>query len=247
MKSGSVLFIFRVGCFLLLSPFNNISAQNTVSVNSFYQQALANAKSVYHKSFRDQSALYNGSNGDYLFPFEKGYPYFYSIVPGIGSVVYDGINYDSIVMTYDEVKDALVIILGVKRLQLASEKVESFHLFNSDFIKINKDSLAENLVKSGFYNVLYKGKIWLLKKQVKIITEDLKTSQVLHMIDEQDYYYIKMDDKFYLVNSKKNLLKIFSDKKKEVQQFIRVNGLNFRNDRMHMLIETIAYYDSLKK
>lgn len=247
MKSGGVLFIFRVCCFLIFSPFNNISAQNTISESSFYLQALTNTRSVYLKSFGDQSALYNGSNGDYLFRFDKGYPYFYSIVPGIGSVIYDGISYDSVTMSYDEVKDALVINKGVKRLQLSSEKIESFRFFNSDFIKIDKDSFSDNLIKSGFYNVLYKGKIWLLKKQIKIVTEDLKTSQVLHMIDELDYYYIKKDEKFQLVTSKKNLLKIFSDRKKEIQQFIRANGLNFRDDRMRMLIETTAYYDSLKK
>jgi hypothetical protein len=138
--------------FLLLSPSINILAQNKASETSFYHKALINTRALYQQSFGEQSALYNGSNADYLVRFEKGFPYFFSTVQGTGSVTYDGIYYDSVLISYDEVKDALILGSGINRLQLTNEKVESFSVFNGDFIKINKDSSSGALIKSGFYH-----------------------------------------------------------------------------------------------
>lgn len=247
MRLVSVFSSFCLCCFLLLSPFTNIFAQTTPFETSFYQKALLNTKALYQQSFGEQSAIYNGTNANYLVRFDKGHPYFFSPVPGTGSVTYDGIFYDSVLITYDEIKDVVIIASGINRLQLATEKVVSFSIFNADFIKISKDSSSDALIKSGFYQVLYKGNVWLLTKQIKTIREDLSGIQIMRMIDEQDYYYIQKDGRYYLVNKKKNLLKVFSDRKKEIQQFIKVNGIDFRNNWKYALIETTTYYDSLKK
>jgi len=249
MKSGSILFIFRVCCFLLLSPINTISAQNTVSENSFYLQTLTNARVLYHQSFGGQSALYNGKEyEDYFFGFEKGQPFFYSAQPGMGSIIYDGVRYDSILMRYDEIKDAVVVNHFTDRIQLSNEKVRGFNLYNSTFILLIKDSLSSSLVSSGFYNLLYEGKVSLLKKEIKTLKEiTTSTAELLRIIEQKDYYYIKKEDMLYPIKSKKNLLEIFGDKKKEVQKFISANGLNFRKDPQNMLAKTTAYYDSLKK
>ena len=204
---------------------------------------------IYHQSFGDQSALYNGSKyGEYLFRFKEGHPFFYSAQPVAGSVIYDGVMYDTVLMRYDEITDVLVINDQVDRIQLLNEKVERFNLFNSDFIRLVKDSLTNSLVSSGFYNLLYKGKICLLKKQIKTIREVITTNaELLRFVDEKDYYYIKKDDKIYPIKSRKNLFKLFGDRKKEMQQFIKANELSFSKDRQNMLTKATAYYDSLKK
>jgi hypothetical protein len=249
MNSGGFLFIFRVSSILLICPFSNISAQNKVSENFFYQQALTNARSVYHTSFGDQSALFSGKEfGDYLFGFETGQPFFNSAQPVMGSVIYDGISYDSILMRYDEIKDAVVINHFTDKIQLANEKIQGFNLHNSTFIPLIKDSVNSSLVSSGFYNLLYKGKVTLVKKEIKFLIEKTTmTAELLRIIEQKDYYYIKKEDKFYPIKSKKNLLEIFADNKKEVQKFISANGFNFRKDPQNMLTKTTAYYDSLKK
>jgi len=234
---------------MLVFSSNNIIAQDTVSDNSFYQEALNNAMAIYHQSFGNQSALYNGPMyGEYLFKFTDSHPFFNSPDPVAGSVIYDGIRYDSIFMRYDEVSDVLVINSQADRIQLFSEKVEYFRLFNSDFIRLIKDSVANSLVSTGFYNLLYKGTISLLKKQIKTILEVISgNAELQHFTTSRDYYYIKKDDGIYPVKNKKDLFKLFGGRKKEVQQYIRANNLNFRKDRQNMLIKATAYYDSLKK
>ena len=248
MKLNSILIACLLPGFILLSSLNNIFAQDTVSDSSFYQKALENARTIYHQSFNNQSALYNGSKyGEYLFRFNEGHPFFNLPEPGTGSVIYDGIKYDSILMRYDEVRDLLVINAQMERIQLLSEKVEYFKLFNSDFIRLVKDSLSGSLVSSGFYNLLYKGKISLLKKQIKVVREVITFSEVQHFIDKKDLYYIKMDGRIYPIKKARGLFELFGSRKKEVQQFVKGNNLSFRKDKQNMLTRATAFYDSLKK
>jgi hypothetical protein len=249
MKSGGTLYIFCAIFFILSFYINNIFAQDTVAESSLVTKALVNARTFYQQSFGDQSTLYTGSQyAEYLSGFEKGQPYFYSEQPVIGSIIYDGAAYDSVVMRYNQVKDVLVISNHFNIIQLGSEKVESFNLSNSAFIYLVKDSLNSNLVSSGFYNLLYDGKISLFKKQIKTIREKLTSNaELLRFVDVYDHYYIKKEDKFYPIKSKKNLFEILGDNKKEVKQFINANGLNFSKDPQNTLTKTIAYYDSLKK
>jgi len=247
MKSNRIFITFILPCFILFSS-KNIFAQNAEHDSSFYQKTLANTSAIYHKSFGSQSALYNGSKySEYLFAFKEGQPFFYADDPVAGSVFYDGILYDSVTMLYDEIKDVLVINEQSVRIQLLAEKVEQFTLFNSDFIRLEKDNFPNSPVSTGFYNVLYKGKVCLLKKQIKIIREEVSTYlEVQRFVDNTDHYYIKKDDRIYQIKSSKELLNLFEDRKKEVQQFIKTNQLSFRKDPQNMLTKATAYYDSLK-
>lgn len=249
MKFNCILIAFLLHGSMLIFFSNKIVAQDTVSDSSFYQEALDNTMALYHQSFGNQSALYNGSMyGEYLFRFIAGHPFFNSPAPAAGSVIYDGIRYDSIYMRYDEIRDMLVINSQGERIQLFGEKVEYFRLFDSDFIRLVKDSLTNSLVSTGFYNLLYKGKIYLLKKQIKTIREVISTGMELqHFADAKDYYYIKKDDGIYPIRNKKELFRFFGGRKKEMQQFIRANNLNFRKDRQNMLTKATVYYDSLIK
>jgi hypothetical protein len=249
MKLKRIPVNLLLGSFPLFFFLNKTSAQAIISDTSFYASALLNAKALYHEAFGSQSALYNGIQyGEYLFTFSNGgHPFFYSAQPGLGSIVYDGIQYDSVLMSYDETRDVVVINDYTDRIQLHSEKVKSFNLFNADFIRIEKDSLTPNLPATGFYNVLYHGKLSLLKRQIKTIREEIILNELQHFADEKDHYYIKKNDVLYPVGSRNDLLKIFKDRKKEVQQFIKANNLNFRRDREGMMIKTTVYYDNLKQ
>jgi hypothetical protein len=249
MNLKSIPITFLLPWFILLFSSNNLFAQDNTGDSSFYQKALMNTMAIYHQSFGSQSALYNGNKyGEFPFRFNEGHPFFNSVVPGFGSVIYDGILYDSVLMRYDEVSDVLVINAQADRIQLLSEKVEYFKLFNSDFIRMEKDSLTNSLVSSGFYNLLYKGKISLIKKQVKTIREVISSNAELqHFVDEKDHYYIKKGDIIFPIKRKKDLLRLLGDRRKEVQQFIRANKLKFRKNRQVLLTTSTAYYDSLKK
>lgn len=248
MKSNRILICLLITSIIFFTFSKNIFAQEASIENSFYKKALANTEKVYHQSFGNQSALYNGSKyAPYPFIFKEGYPFFYSAYPDIGTVTYDGILYDSILMSYDETKDVLVINDQGNRIQLLSEKVVQFKIFNYDFIRLEKDRNSNELISSGFYNILYKGDLILLKKQVKTVKEEITNAELIRSVNEKDYYYIKKDQAIFPIKSSKDLYRLLGDKKKQVQQFVKENNLKFSNDKQNMLTKATAYFDSLKK
>lgn len=248
MKSNRVIITLLLLCYSLLFSVTIAFSQTSVADSAFYQRAIGNALAVYHQSFGNQSALYNGSKySEYPFNFKKGDPFFYSAQPAIGFVYYDYIKYDSLLMQYDEIKDVVVINEQAKKLQLQSEKVTSFKLYNAYFVRMVKDSFPNSQISTGFYNLLYNGKVSLLKKQVKTVREVINDNEIQRFADQKDHYYIKKDEEIYTIKSRKDFFNLFDDRKKELQQFVKANKLRFRSDRENMLTRATTYYDSLKK
>jgi hypothetical protein len=243
-----IIAVCMAGIFALL-PFKDILAQQTSADEVYYANVISNAKAVYHSYFADQSALYNGSKyNEYKFKFKEGHPFFYSDTAAYGSVVYDGILYDSVLMRYDETKDALVINDQGNRIHLISEKIGYFKIFSNDFIRLKKDSISNKFLQSGFYNVLYKGNISLLKKEIKIVKEEIfNNSELIRNIEQKDYYFIIKGSNIFSINSSKDLYNLTGDKKKEVQQFARAGKLRFKKNTQNMLTKVVAYFDSLNK
>lgn len=249
MRSICFWIVSLFSCSILFFSPNQMRAQGTASDTSFYQQALLNTMAVYHKAFGIQSALYNGSKyKQYPFKFSDGHQFFHSITPATGSIVYDGVKYDSVLMQYDEISDVLIIIGPGDWIQLLNGKVERFNLYNSNFVWLEKDSVRTSLNRTGFYNILYNGKTSLLKKEIKTIREEMTMrSEINRFADPKVHYYIEQNGEFYPIKSRKDLYRIFGDQKKDVQRFVKANRLNFRKNREEMLTSATAYYDNLKK
>jgi hypothetical protein len=245
--------LHRITVFLFLTSFFFFSARSMVAQSPsddsiLYSKAVNHLIALYHQSSGDQSGLYNGSqHSGYPFSFEAGQPFFNNDKPGTGSVVYDGILYENVSLQYDEVQEALVMQDSTRRMRLLNDRIERFTLFNNNFIRIVKDTESTVLIRTGFYNLLYAGKTSMLKREEKIIREDPSTGVLLRFVDSHVYYYIKMNNSYLSIKSKKGLLNIFKDKKKDIRQYIRKNKLSYRKDRDNTLIKTTAYYDQLIK
>ncbi|MEP6749843.1 MAG: hypothetical protein ABJB86_19050 [Bacteroidota bacterium] len=224
-------------------------AQSSTDDSVLYERAIHNLVGLYQQSSGDQSGLFNGSQyGSYPFKFEEaGHAYFNADKSGYGSVMYDGILYENVSMQFDEIQEVLVIDSSSRRIQLLNERLAAFTLFDHNFIHIIKDSESAVLVRNGFYDILYNGNVSLLKKEEKLIREDVATGVLLRFIDVHSYYYIKRNSTYYSIKSKKSLFSIFKDRKKDVKQYVRKNKLSYRKDRENMLIRATAYYDQLIK
>ncbi len=241
---GATSFLLLISCFL--APPFFVAAQSPAEDSLFYQKATDNLVSRYHQAIKDQSGLYNGIQyGGYTFVFREGHAFFDNDKMGMASLVYDGVLYQQVMLQYDEIQEAVIIEDASLRIQLLNERLSKFSVFNNTFVRIVKDSSSNALLNTGFYNVLYDGKNSLLKKEVKTIREDITTDKIIYYVDVHRYHYIKKAAAYYAVNSKKNVLSILGDKKKDIQQYIRKNKLSFRKDRDNMLVKVMAYYDQL--
>jgi hypothetical protein len=179
----------------------------------------------------------------------EGHPFFGDGKMHGGSVWYDGILYEGLQLWYDMVKDQVVITspFGAYKIYLINSQVGSFTIGSHNFIRM-KDSLNPSAPRVGFYEQLYKGpRITVLKKNKKIIREDLQLQGVRQFIDSSLSYYIKRGDTYYSVGNKKALSRALKDKSKELNKFLRQHKLKVRKDLENTLLKVSAWYDGLDR
>jgi hypothetical protein len=233
-------------CFFLCA---NAYSQKTKEDSLAYVSAINNAKSIYHQALYPEEGLYTGSEYyGYPYHFQSGQPYYYNDTQDTGWIKYEGILYKNIAMRYDLIKDQLIVTQPKNnaRICVINDRVQSFNLFNTTFVYIKTDS-SKSHVAPGFYALLYDhdGHM-LLKRNRKSVQEELSTTEgILRYINDDNFFIIKRGNTYSYVSDKKGFLKLYADKKKQLQQYIHKNGLDFKHDKDNAFAKSLAYYDSL--
>ena len=227
----------------------SLNAQTSPANIDSNNAAINNALNIYHAALYPETGLYNGREyGDYPYRFNTGQPYFMGDTMMLGSVVYEGILYNNVAMKFNLVTNQLIITdpSYVHKLTLSNERIGSFKLFNNRFVHLDADS--DNTIKPGFYDVIYDGITPVYKKIQKRIDEKTTMMEgIVRTVYESTSYYIKKEGRFYTVNNKKQVLKLFAGHKKELQQYVRKQKLNIRRDKERALQLIGVWYDGLKK
>jgi hypothetical protein len=232
--------------FLLLGIYLPVSGQG-VADTSFRQKAIENLIGFYRTSIGLQAHLYNGPLYEpYIRSFISGHQFFNIDSITKGSVTYDGLGYYNISMRYDLVRDEVIIQHpNGFAINLIKQKLDSFSLFDQQFVKIENVKGAGGLDSTGYYQQLYSSPaISLLAKRKKFLQEVIGRTSIETSIYSRDFYYIVKDGNYYPIKNKKALLEILKDKKSETQQYIKRNRLRFREFEKDVL-ETVSYYDQL--
>ena len=244
--ANTITIVFSVNLFIA-----SINARAQDQDSAVFAASIHKAVSVYHHFLTPETGLYNGL--EYVpfgYQIKNGDPFWLSSKFNTGSVTYDGVLYENVSLLYDLVKQVVIVNQPIYyyNVQLISEKVSSFSLLGHNFIRLEEDSAGKSPIRTGFYDVLYHGRINLLKRIDRKINEELTTSEgIIRTIDERINYFIQQNSQFYTVNSKGELLDILNNRKKELNQFIKKNKLNFRKDKENSLIKTIAYYNEISQ
>ncbi|MFC6999243.1 hypothetical protein [Rufibacter roseus] len=239
---AKVILLATISLFIVTNVFAQHNAADTLSS----QKLLSYPVSLFHKATESQSHLFNGPQYvDYRKQNRDGHQYFFHDEVATGKVLYDGVVYANVPMLYDVVRDEVVIEMnGFLKQKLVSEKISEFNLHNRYFRRvIAQDSTS---LSTGFYDVLHNGNATdLLAKRRKVIEYVIEDNKELEKFISKDKFYIGKNKKFYLVNSKSSVLKVFSDKKKELKKFARANKLQFRKAREAAILALVQHYDSL--
>lgn len=247
MKPGLTAVFFVI----VLIFVHTVNAQTEQEDSLFYQTALTNTFSIYKKQLGDQSPFYNGSRYSPTgYIFKTGSPYFFSDSFNLGSVVYDGILFDSVNLLYEDMRDLLVSRNNNNYLlQFINQRVSSFVIAGHPFIRLTADSLHPGIPKTGYYEILYPGRSQLLKKIFKNVIEEpsVYENTVIRHIEESENFYIRIGSSYHYVKSKGELLMLMKDHQKEIQKYIKKTKLNFSKNRENLLILTAGYYDQIAK
>jgi hypothetical protein len=247
MKWHSIFFslaVFHACFFSSLESFSQLHGDDS----GFYQSVVSESLSLYHHSSGDQSALYNGMlYPGYAFVFKSGSPFFDSSRSETGSVFYYDTWYQNLQLIYDNLEDVVIINDTGYFIQLNNKNLDEFTLGTHHFMRLEVNDKSNNAY-AGFYEILYNGNIRVLKKTIKKIVDDLSGESVVEKsINQSDYYYIKTESSLYFVKNKKDIMGIFADRKKEIQDFIKKNNLNFRENKGNAFMEIAAYYEQIRK
>jgi hypothetical protein len=238
-------------CFLAIAASKDASAQAVVADSASLQQIAYNhITDNFYTAIGAEARIYtgkeyNGYNRNFI-----GNPYLMDIDEWhTGTIIYDGYTYKNMDLRYDVYADAVIILLykSSLRISLPSENVESFDVFDRHFIHIKNNPAVSNSVKTGFYDEMYGGKIKVLARRMKDLQQqtDINGGIRSYFRPTVDYYALK-NGEYYTVNSKGAFLDLFKDKKKQIQQFIKTNGIKFKKATQEQaMVKIAAYYDQI--
>ena len=194
-------------------------------------------------------ALYNGREYvRYSFQVDKGHAYFLVDSFLTGSVLYDGVICDHVNLLYDEYKDELVTteIRGKELVQLIKSKIDSFSIGEYKFIHLRPDASLLNIPAFGFYQILHDGKNQVLKKEKKIIKENAGITVTFERsFETQSSYFVRIANRYYEVNSKKDILSLFEKNKRDISRYIKDNHLNYKKDPEELVSRVALYAETL--
>jgi len=151
-----------------------------------------------------------------------------------GDVTYQNQIFYDVHIKYDVADDNLIVNLPstFENRSIILEKyfLEKFTLQNSTFLNLRKEGLHELLFSSNG--------ITLFKKWVKLKKKKLNKSFVYYKFIEKNFYSLMLNDHYYEINNKKDIIKIFPNQKKIISSFYKANkSLHKKNlDTFYLLL-----------
>lgn len=213
----------------------------------FFCTAASAQQNDFHKALGKQSGIYNGREFEFYHPAIEGSAFFQDATFfNSGSVLYGGFVYHDIPLMYDMHKDLVVSLFhdGFSKYSLISEQVSEFKLLDHHFVRIIQDSTRTSL-NTGFYDQIYDGKLKILVKRYRELKEESSINDLKNIFRENNKYYLKKDQNYYNVGSVKAFMKLFKERKSQLQRVLKDADVNFRKEPERALVLLATSYDNL--
>lgn len=248
-------------CFLLLFTSNIFCQHNTdillpdnQIINNYLTSASEYSNLYYGKIHIPYlRELMVGSYTPYLLPantqkiedYDNNIPRltdFYSE----GRLIYNGILYPKENMLLDLYRNDLVIFSpGNFNIILDPEKVEMAEVQGYHVYYLN-DKKAIDAPQKGYYLLLEENEYCRLIKKDNY--DFVKQSSPDAALVQNIRFYILKDETYHQVKSKRSVLKVFNDKRKELETYIKENRLEFDGvSREQVMRLVVKQYEKLKK
>jgi hypothetical protein len=243
------LTVFLIALLFLSGSAPLAFSQSAPADSALLQQSIQQVSNRYRTEMHLHSHLYNGSEYVDYDNYIDGHQYFESDELEDGVVHYDGALYQGVPLLYDVRLDQVITenLAGPLRIRLVSEKVRYFTLLNHTFVRIVADSTQQGGVRTGFYDQLYDGNVQVLAKRVKLIHEQVSSGRVEKHFYGRDRHFIRKAGQFYPVKRKSSVLRVFDDRKKELQKFLREQKIRFKQNPEATMVQLARQYDALTK
>lgn len=238
---------------LLLLLCLNIAFQNKVVSQplpgdaEIYVTAKEHLIQLYIDSAKENLRIYNGTEFTAAYRSSLGHPFYVYSDPQTGAIFYDDNLYPGVKLLYDIIRDEVIFINEFKNLniKLIPEKISWFTLVNHKIVRLSEDSNTLNFPGTGFYEQLYEGPVAVFAKNKKQLYEPSKPDESAKYV-QYNFYYVRKNNTYYYIDSKKALLSVCKDRKSDITKFIQKERLNFKKDPATLITRVIDYYLHLK-
>jgi len=228
-------FIFAI--FLLSSGWLWAQEQSTVNVPA--DAVISN----YMTGADAYAALYTGKTEvPYTISFTN-HPYFETVGYVKGTLCYNRVVYKDVLMRLDLYKDEMTVRSPniMYSIVLDKEKFDYAILNGSTIINSIADRKTNGkyivLLKAGTYPVVKIHNLRIMKEQTGLVLRDFFS------IEQQ--YAIYSNGTLYPVKSKNSILKLFPDRKKELNAYAKLHNLDFSKRTVQSIIALVNHYETL--
>lgn len=210
------------------------------------QKQVSEARLAYVQFAGQEAPLYYGRDYYPNMFLAKGTPFFISDVFDTGWVAYKGWLYRNVPLRYDLQRNQLIAAnSGGANIILDMSRVDSFAFHGHTFGKLQKN-IATNLLTTGFYDLLYLGKVKLICLRSRGVTSSISGRKMLRTFVNEDKYYVFKDGLYYLVTNKREVYRVLQDHRKEIKRKVRSERLRWNKAQFeNSLLKTIEFYDHL--
>lgn len=208
---------------VLLLPFCGSSQ------NNFFEAPLTNKIQRLHFQQIKQGKQYH-----YYYPNIKGHQYWGNSVYETGTLTYEGISYQEVLLKYDNYNNLLVTTVVQNGLTndiiLDNSRIQGFIIHDQQFIHIVDGT---GLLAPDFYILAFPGtEVQLyIKTQKTIVGNTGRPGELLKKFVQKDSHILLVEGEQYFVNNRKDVLKAFS-KKPELVVSIKSSNLRFKKNEL---------------
>lgn len=243
------LIISAIFSWMILNNPLAFSQGQLTKDTTFLKNAISHMGDMYSELFTEQLQLYNGIAYKEIQVnrnLDRGNPFFLLDSMGIEQIRFDGVLYSNIRLQYDLLQNQVITTLPNTNLKIAliHDKVQHFTVHGHFFENIREGALPSENFQPGFYEVLYKGKVCVYAKRIKVITESNNNLVIKrNFVDKVDLYVYK-DGIYYLIKSKKLLLEVLEEHE-EVNNSMKAISGRFSKNKERFVVRAVETYDRL--
>ena len=244
MSSAKYIFFIGLSLLNLKSP---LIAQGKALQDSLSFQALSNTILSYTYIMGAESLRFNGTTYTNYWHGVNGHPFFESENFKLGNIQFLAVQYQGIPLMYDIEKDLLVSTkyASPEPMALPGDKTRSFSIGQHQFERLDADNHAN--IKTGFYEILYRGSINAYVKHQKEIKQSFKTEDRTPTFFQNDEYYIEKNGRFHAITAASDIASLFTEHQQEIRKKLKDRDINFKKYPEKCLIQIATFYDTLIK
>ena len=230
------------GFFFVLLQLGDLRAQGT---DSLWHTSLIR---LYTDSLGENLQLYEGFEFASGYRRSAGHPFFEFEQPSLSRITYKNSVYEGVYLAYDLTRDEIISINPASRqfIQLIKSKINSFTIGGHQFVHLRPDSVKTAFPGEGFYDLLLEGPMVVYARRRKSLREPARAEDPARFVPSTTYY-IEKNGTYYLVDSRKSLLKICGDHRSEVSKYMQSEKLDFKREREQTIIRVIRFYQQFLK